>query len=214
MIKSKYTSAITDYKNRWWELAPNCVAAYQAKGASSYDASKLNLVNSGLYNLAEVGGAVNWDIAIGWSGFAALSRCLDTGIAGVLSQTWSVVIRVSGIIDNNTVMLGAYTSGMNGVYIAYFTATGWQFLRLSGSIDAPGSGAATLAISGSDVFVNGVDVGNLSVTTTTVTRSPYIGAQHYTAATQFCKGSIQAVAFYSTAIPAQILALSNAMNAL
>ena len=41
--------------------AANCVAAYLAKGAASYAASKANLTGDTDYDLTENDGAVTWD---------------------------------------------------------------------------------------------------------------------------------------------------------
>lgn len=53
----------------WW-LPCGCspedaVAAYRAKGAGSYEASKVNLANPGTYNLTE-GVAPIWNATDGW----------------------------------------------------------------------------------------------------------------------------------------------------
>ena len=53
----------------WWDPLGEglCVlAAYQARGAANYAASKVNLVNPGVNDLTEVGGAVPWDIVRGF----------------------------------------------------------------------------------------------------------------------------------------------------
>lgn len=216
MIKAKYSAAITDKRNDWWNLATGCVAAYQAKGAKSYDASKLNLVGSGLYNLTEVGGSVNWDAAVGWSGFSTLSRCLDTNLSSVINMTWSAIIRVAGVSTNETVMLGCYDGTKQGIYFSYSTSAGWGlYLDSPSQVNSAGSNAAVLAIAYTNAFVNGADVGDfIGQANNTIIRSPYIGAQHYTTPTQYTNGSIQAVAFYTSNISAQIVALTNAMNAL
>ena len=52
----------------WWLAggiaAANCVAAWRAKGAASYAASKVNLTGNAAYDLGEIGGgAVSWSAA-------------------------------------------------------------------------------------------------------------------------------------------------------
>lgn len=206
----------------WWLsggiAAANCIAAYQAKGAADYAASKVNLANPGTYNLVEIGGAVNWSASVGWSGFSTLSRCLDTKIANIINQSSSAVIRVTDVSNNSTVMFGGYDNAADGIYFAYFTSTGWQFFLNQGPVTqnvATSTGTGVLAIAGPDYFLDGIDKGNFSQTANTLARSPYIGAQHYTTPVQYTNGSIQAVSVYnSTITPAQVAAVSNAMAAL
>ena len=214
------SQAVVSAASTWWDLngtITSCVAAWQAKGAASYAASKVNLANGGTYDLAEIGGgSVNWETGVGWSGFSSLSRCLDTGIANAITKTWSAIIRVTGVSTNSTVMMGCWSSGNDGIYFAYFTSTGWQFsFNHTSPVNVASSGSGVLAIAGTDIFLNGTDVGNLTPRTYTVSRSPYIGAQHYTSATQFTNGSIQAAAFYNATLTStQIGNLTTAMAAL
>lgn len=205
----------------WWDLngtITSCVAAWQAKGAASYAASKVNLANSGTYDLAEIGGgAVTWSDSVGWSGFSTLSRCLDTQIANAITKTWSVIVRCAGVTANNTIVLGGFDGHQDSCYINYFTATGWAFeLMATDPTKVAGSGAAVLAMVGSDIYVDGTDVANsYAQSTNTLLRSPYLGAQHYTSATQFINGSIQAAAFYNATLTStQVADLSTAMAAL
>ncbi len=205
----------------WWDLngtITSCVAAWQAKGAASYAASKVNLANSGTYDLAEIGGgAVTWSDSVGWSGFSTLSRCLDTQIANAITKTWSVIVRCAGVTADNTLVLGGYDGYQDSCYIAYFTATGWRFeLMIGAPTNVAGSDSAVLAMAGSDIYVDGTDVANFaSQSTNTLARSPYLGAQHYTSATQFTNGSIQAAAFYNATLTStQIANLTTAINLL
>ena len=57
----------------------NCIAAYQPKGAASYAASKVNLVNPGTYNLTDGANFPAWDTAIGWTFTRANSEYLTIG---------------------------------------------------------------------------------------------------------------------------------------
>lgn len=222
MIKSRL-SVIANNRGgdgEWWLAggitAASCIAAYQGINAMSYEASKINLANSGTYNLTEVNGAVRWDNKTGWYGFSELSRCLDTNIANAITSTCSAIVRFKDATLNNTVIIGAYDS-TRGLYFSYFTATGWGFSLNSNQANvATTKSYATLAIAGIDYYVDGAVISNLLAQNAyTIVRSPYIGAQHYTTTTQYMNGSIQAAAFYSVDITTvQVAAVTAAMNAL
>ena len=205
----------------WWNAGgtvASCIAAYQPKGANSYAISKQNLVGNTLYDLTEVGGgAVYWSANNGWYGFRTLSRCLDTNIT-TFNNSWSLIIRCSGATTNNTVILGAYTSAGDGLYIAYMTVGGWQCFNQSYNYKVVPSltGGGVLAFTGANIYLDGENKGNLGVQYTNgLTRSPYIGAQHYTSAVQHTDANIQAVAFYNTILTAQnIVDITTAMNVL
>jgi len=81
----------------WWLAGgvnpANVVAAYQAKGAASYAASKVNLANPGTYDATE-GVAPSWDAATGWTGNGT-TMYLDTGVA--LLGTYTALIRLTNV---------------------------------------------------------------------------------------------------------------------
>ncbi len=99
MIKSKYTSAITD--NPWWlagGIAPaNCVVAYQPKGASSLSASYINLATPGLNDVV-VGTEPAWDSVNGWKGDGSTTY-LYSPVTPV--STWTVAFRFSNRQNRN-----------------------------------------------------------------------------------------------------------------
>lgn len=60
-------SGVAVAASNWWEVAgKTCVAAYQAKGAASYAASKVNLAGAGTYDLVDGTTYPTWDTALGW----------------------------------------------------------------------------------------------------------------------------------------------------
>ena len=204
----------------WWDLngtITSCVGAWQAKGAASYAASKVNLTGNATYDLAEIGGgAVNWDAAVGWSGFATLSRCLDTTVPDIM-YNWTLIARFSDVTANSTVIIGGYDNASDSAYISYkSTGDAVALMCSEKSISSPTS-TGVLAIAGIDFYRNGTDAGNLNAQNTTnkLARTPYIGALHYTAAQQYIDGKVQAAAFYNaTLTPTQVGNLTTAMAAL
>lgn len=203
--------------SNWWEAggATGCVVAYQPKGAASYAASKSNLANPGTLDAAEVGGALDWDAA-GWSGFASLSRCIDAGT--VPQYNWSFIVRYASVTTNNTVVCGAYESGLKGAYIAYFTAGLSPFLRGGGETIAPAMATGVYGVAGGQAYRNGTADGSSWLASSLggdTSRTMYVGAQHHTAATQYIDGSIQAFAMFNNVLDAtKMAAVSAAMAAL
>jgi len=83
--------------NTWWDLngtLSSCIVAYQAKGAASYAASKVNLANAGTYNATDDGtNYPAWNTSTGWT-FDGSNDYLNTNIkAG--STSWSYIIKFS-----------------------------------------------------------------------------------------------------------------------
>lgn len=106
----------------WWLAggisAANCIAAYQAKGAASYAASKVNLANPGTYNLADGAGYPTWNATDGWI-FDGVDDILRM-TSGIVGLSWSFLVKYSdGSFvtgnDNATVFSGHY--GYQIVYI-------------------------------------------------------------------------------------------------
>ena len=116
----------------WWLAggisAANCVAAYQAKGAASYVASKVNLANPGTLNFDNEVVAPSWNTTTGWTGagdlrttgtftrnqeFSFVVFCSSSG-AGYYSnviETNATMIRVVNTAVNFRNTDGAYVEG-------------------------------------------------------------------------------------------------------
>lgn len=90
----------------WWTagvVSPSSViAAYQAKGAASYSASKVNLANPGTHNLSDVV-VPSWNATDGWvfTGTEVLNTGLRSAQLG-RGRTCSFAIRYSDIPTDNT----------------------------------------------------------------------------------------------------------------
>jgi hypothetical protein len=87
----------------WWLAggisAANCVAAYQAKGSSSYAASKVNLNQPGTNDATDGTGYPTWDPSTGWS-FNGIDQYLSVGVT--VGDHWSFYIRCSPDYSFNT----------------------------------------------------------------------------------------------------------------
>jgi len=90
-----------------WPLAP-----------ANYAESLQNWANLGTYDLTEIGGGpVNWAANVGWSGFLALARCLNTNIIPTLDQTWTALVECADAGHNDRYVFGVVDSvGDNGVF--------------------------------------------------------------------------------------------------
>lgn len=93
----------------WWLAggipAANCVAAYQAKGAASYAASKVNLANPGTYTISQIYGSEGWDVNIGWTVQKNKMRMVTTApISDINNRTIavrSVKAEFGKVFENN-----------------------------------------------------------------------------------------------------------------
>ena len=207
----------------WWLSggisAANAIAAYAARGAASYAASKSNLANPGTYDLTQQGTDITWDGTNGWGANFLSSRFLKTGVTPATDQSWSVIALVSGGTAAYVVSVGASSTdgtsffvGGHGGAASYWAGNGGRAIR------SPGIAAGTIAVAGSDVYLDGSDDGGVALTTWTGSAVPiHIGGAYSssTIASNVWDGYIQAIAIYDTTLTApQVLAVSNAMAAL
>lgn len=215
--RSRYTSVITDNNNEWWNAIPGCVVAYQPKGALDYPSSKINLANPGLYNASE-GTAPSWDKLNGWVGGG--SAYLNTGYV-ISDITHSVFVRFTNAPAASSVcIIGTFNGGnQKSLYIRPDTGTASVFFYASGSTSGTMTRATNgvIGISGSNPFLDGVDLGTINIAGTDAGILPlFIMCINLNgSAAQFFTGNIQAFALYkSVATTEQVVSLTNAMNAL
>ena len=96
----------------WWlsgGIDPvHCIAAYQAKAAASYAASKINLANPGTHDLTNGGMDVNWTTAVGWGVFDDLAKVFR--ITVTVGENWSALCRFSELTapNSSSMLFGAY----------------------------------------------------------------------------------------------------------
>lgn len=181
----------------WWSIPGyTTVAAYAAKGAPGLSASYINLVSPGTYDAAL--GVAPTLAENGW-GFSN-AQWLNTGI--VPDSTWSVVVRVSGAIPDQDVILGSLKTP-NGRF--YIRREPTQSLAAYGSAFSTVGGAVfsgVLALCGNKFYINGVLVATVAGTWQELGGFPiYIGALNQNGtATSFLTGEIAKVAIYNSTL--------------
>ena len=217
------------YSSNWWEAggATGCVAAYAAKGAASYTASKINLANPGTYDLVEVGTGtdVSWSAARGW--YAWTGKVFDTGIFPGMG-TWTAICSVANCTNpppEFVVMFGA-TGVVNGgrqyLYVAlqtHYVGAGPRYCAPNATtvLESPVSSSAVYAIAGQTAYKNGVFATALVGTPTTASISLKIGAYQELNGHYYYRfyADIYALSVYNTTLSAaQVAAVSAAMAAL
>lgn len=221
MIKSRYTSAITD--KPWW-LAGGiprsaCVAAYQPVGASDYAASKVNIANPGTYNAEDGAAYPTWEVTTGWT-FNGSSQYLNSGVIPILDQTWTAIIRqYATAVANNSVLFSRSGSSLDfGIYQNVYTGFyPHNSKSVSITISSTRNTNSVLAVAGRRGYKDGVLLtGEIAAYTGTGTQPIYIGAGNLSgSAGIYWGGRVLSVAFYNITLSSdQVVALTTAMNAL
>ena len=80
----------------------NCIAAYKPKGAASYAASKVNIVNPGTYDLSDGAAFPTWDAVNGWTFVDGSLQYLTIASAIITGVPFTMVCRFNA----DTVDLG------------------------------------------------------------------------------------------------------------
>jgi hypothetical protein len=206
-------------QKRPWYLAggipeANCIGAYQAIGAASYAASKVNLANPGTYDLTDPAGDVAFAAATGWEGGS--SKYFDTGIV-LHPQNVSVLVRFTNG-GHNICPFGASraTGGNRATRVTTFNLSNLTYFQNGGAISSLTETGFTgvYGVAGDKAFKNGVDLDlSLAAGSGTQIYSVFVMASNNDgAAGQFFTGKIQAVAIYNTTLtPAQVASVSTAM---
>lgn len=204
----------------WWLAGgidpADCVAAYQAKGAASYAASKVNLTNPGTYDLSEGNGAVPWNPVNGWQFVSANGQYFSTGIVPSSDLSTSVIVYAT---DNVGVVFSGWLGCRDDVDTEFILSpvyVGFKRGYKRGTAARSGSASnasGSLAITGDKGYYNGVeDATGLNAPTGGFTRSLMIG---YSGNGIYPTVNEKAVAIYSSEVtPDQILAVHTAMAAL
>lgn len=225
MIKSKYTSAITDYKNRWWDIGPGCIAAYQPKGVSSKGESYINLANPGTYTLIE-NSAPTQNYLDGW---VFTADALQTGISVKANIGWTIIVRCSdiGSLSSSKCIVGGQ-SAKSGTGIFIIPRSNEDKIIYKHNVNGgekTGStctSSAVLAVTKNGGYLNGnLDSDAMGDCDFSINQlyniaigSSYWGEVEYSVS-RVATAKIQAIAFYNTTLTAtQIKELTAVMNAL
>ena len=196
----------------WWSAggASGAVLAYQAKGAASYAAAKVNQVQSGTYNLTELTAAPAWDTT---NGMQHNSECFDTGWIPTGGST--LIARYSNASGNST-LVGTYDNTYL-LYLQLFLDFNAIFYGNGGGSLLGSSAPASAIVAVSDMgYLNGSNIGAGSLTPHAVGASLYVGALNNAGSpASFYNGYWQAIAAYNAILtPSQIAAVTTAMAAL
>lgn len=195
----------------------NCIAAYKAKGAASYAASKINLANPGTYDAADGAAFPSWAAATGWT-FNGTTQYLDTGVVPVNDQTWSMIVKYNSYTTGAVTVCGMYEDvpGIRAFLIQ--VNDGGDLLTYyngNNTSAAPHLHAATLAIGGTIAYRDGVpDGAAIGAIPGVFVGSIYIGAVNYDAGTAagFLPGVITSLAIYDAVLTeAQVVAIGAEM---
>lgn len=203
----------------WWLAggisAANCIAAYQAKGAASYKASKVNLANPGTNDLTPISEDPKFDTSYGWYFTRAYSMHLLTGALNLTNP--SVIIRYSDILANTHVDRGwvfgnyaftrfAIRATLNNVRSYHYQTTSFG---VAGNLTT-----GVVALTKDAAYIDGAKDTDIGKAFTDYNRSWGIGGDGGSMNGAVCK--IQAVAIYNnyTLSLAEVQALTTAMNAL
>jgi hypothetical protein len=196
--------------------AATCLAAYQPKGAASLAASYDNLaapgngLADGTYDCT-LGVAPTWDVVSGW--IFGGTQWLNTSV--INQGGWSLIIKFSNI-TNSGGLSGSY-SDFNKRFILQPNYVPWSAVIYQNGgylVVAPVITAGVLALAGQQGYRNGfIDGGTIPAWSGVNSVTVKIGAMENGDAP--IKGNIQAEAIYNTTLtPAQVLAVTNAMNLL
>lgn len=201
----------------WWLSggipAANCIAAYQAKGAATYAASKVNLTGNAAYDLT-VGSAPAFDTAVGWT---FTGDYLITGI--IAAANYSGFVQFSG--GSTTSRRALFSGGTNGagfaIWSTWSTDNKTRFSEGGAGVFSDNQlTSGNVGLAGKKCYENGINTKTIGVGATYGDYTIWIGAQNVNGSpANPYSGNIQAAAFYNVAISdAQALALATAMAAL
>ena len=225
--RTRYPGLIDDriIPYRWWlegDISPaDCVAAYRAKGVSSYTASKINLNNSEINNLVE-GSAPSWTSANGWQFSSGKYLMLKGG--GEILKPGTIIARVhhDNSANYRTILGGSATDSCLQYRINNDHKQAILKARLAGvgvSTSAVPNADKVVATSYSSVgayafYLDGTLDGSGTNNQTISSASDVVGRNHSTYTEHFL-GYIKALAIYTIVLTSdQISAVTTAMQAL
>ena len=198
----------------WWLSggisAANCVAAYQAKGAADYAASKVNLANPGTYNLTATSDP-SFATATGWT-FSG-SEYLITGITP--AADWSFIVQYEHTVTTTHGLFGSEGT-VNTRFFILLTSTAIGYGAGGYQSKTPQQQSGNVCLSGSAGYRNGTSTDAITRSWSGTAQPMIIGGLN-SAGTPglLMTGKITSIAFYNAAITSdQVSAVYTAMNAL
>ncbi len=194
--------------------AVNCIGAYMAKGAGTLAASRDNLASAlTTYDLID-GVAPNFNNITGW-GFTG-TQYLKTGIIPENDQTWSAIVKFSGVTENDGGALfghcGASPYPQFGIFVEYGGSGNDERFSNGDWIDeglVPFL-SGTAALLGNKGYRDGVaELGTIATKGGVFGTDIYLGARNYSdSADNKFKGNIEYLAIYDVVLTeAQMLAI-------
>jgi hypothetical protein len=201
-----------------WYLAggaTGCDVAYQAKGAASYAASKVNLANPGTYDAADAAAFPSWNTSTGWLFTPANSEYLTTGYTPPYSPTGSIIIRLDAVAVSNNLAVYQSTSGKEYGWYFQNATTAWSCHGASLSTNPTALTTDTvLAIAGNKAYQDGNAFAGTIAGPSGAFVEIRIGSRSPTAGL-YWNGYILAMAVYTSQLtPEQVTAITSAMAAL
>lgn len=220
----------TGYQDWWCPCGvnpSNVAAAYASKGAASYAASKVNLVDSGTYTLLDGTAYPSWSAETGWSFVRASSQYLYTGSAWFTTVPLTMICRFkSDSVAVTQYLMQVFYDADNSYSIVAAGATAGdpvqaQVVSVVRTSTVPTSTGYTAGNSyvATGVFITGtryayIDGGSMGSATIACAGSgfniSYIGKHGNTSA--YMSGIITSCAIYNIALTeAQIQSIGSAM---
>jgi hypothetical protein len=209
--------------NNWWcpcGITPvDVVATYQPKGAASYAASKINLANPGTHDAYDVVGHVpGWSVGLGWDG---MSTYLKSTIVPNVDQSWSVLVRFSGVLSEAYICGCGFPGGPPWVTFTFQSMPAFSYVDYENtsyleSYSAPMT-SGVLGFAGNKAYRNGVqESGTIPKVTigTSRTANP-LGFCSWLGIENSAGCYVQAEVWYNKVLtPTQMATVSSAMAAL
>lgn len=203
----------------WWNLdgaIASCLVAYQAIGADSYAASKVNLFSPGTYDAVKTAAnESDWTAEYGWDYGGSSTKVLRAPLQCLGTYTFIIRYYGDGATSRQTAF-GYYADPKNIIVFARHDTDviKWINGNYTGTNVAPSaiSGNHVLAMAGGKCYRDG---GSVEATLGTTGDVPFLGIGYLGGSSYVLDGKIAALAIYSAELSAaQIAALTAAMNAL
>lgn len=187
---------------------------WQAKGAASYAASKLDLV--GAQNFVEGNGAVPWAAGTGWGFVAANAQWFDTGL--VPAVAWSTLIQFTNYLTPGQYLCGNFLAAPQSLYAMYGNvASGSIWWNQANTSSLPFLAAANMGIAGKNGYLNGAFVGSPGGANPLPAATMYLGALNQQGVGAILFPTVEVVAFgikMGTLTAPQVAAAALAMSLL